>query len=93
MAQTAAESLARSAGQDFRVTGRNRGCAMADVNLLPPQLAKRLSFCPVTVCTHRALPNQWTVRSIAWTLWQGWWLAIWLASLWVWLAVLEGMAW
>jgi hypothetical protein len=91
MARTAAESQARLAGQAIRVTGRNRSCAMADVNLLSP--AREASVFLSSNRTYEPRPAyQWTARRIAWTLWQGWWLAIWLASLWMWLAVLEGMA-
>jgi hypothetical protein len=62
------------------------------VNLLSP--AREASVFLSSNRTYEPRPAyQWTARRIAWTLWQGWWLAIWLASLWVWLAVLEGLVW
>jgi hypothetical protein len=65
---------------------------MADVNLLPP--ARETSVFQYGKGMYAPHPVYlWTVRRIAWSLWEGFWLAIWIASLWMWLAVLEGMAW
>jgi hypothetical protein len=62
------------------------------VNLLPPAGETSVSQYGNRMYAPRPA-YEWTAQSIAWTLWQGWWLAIWLASLWVWLAVLEGLVW